>query len=55
MQTLTHKRLKRLNDNAFCVYYIGKRFAFARKWSKCNIKKGWIPFYVLVKVKEDAE
>ena len=55
MQTLTKGRLKRLDDNAFCVHYIGKRFAFVRKWSKWNSKKGWIPLYVLVKVKEDAE
>lgn len=53
MQTLTKERLKRLDDNAFCVHYIGKRFAFVRKWSKWNCKKGWIPLYVLVRVKEE--
>lgn len=53
MQTLTKERLKRLNDNAFCVHYIGKRFAFVRYWSLWNHKKGWIPFYVLVRVKEE--
>lgn len=53
MYTLTKERLKYLNDNAFYVHYIGKRFAFVRKWSKWNCKKGWIPLYVLVRVKEE--
>lgn len=54
MQTLTKERLERLDNNGFCVFYIGKHFAFVRKWSKINQHlKGKIPFYVLVRIKED--
>ena len=50
MQKLTRERLDRLDENGFLVYYVNDHFAFVRKWSKRNSKKGWLPIYVLVKI-----
>lgn len=53
MQTLTHSRLKRLDDNGFTVFNCGTCYAFVRKWSKySSMFKAKFPIYILVKVKD---